>query len=45
MVAELLPDYESGPSVVSNLIAEVEALLDGAANPVNYKPTREETLT
>jgi 1-acyl-sn-glycerol-3-phosphate acyltransferase len=45
MVAELLPDYESGPSVVSNLIAEIEVLLDGAANPVNYKPSREETLT
>jgi 1-acyl-sn-glycerol-3-phosphate acyltransferase len=45
MVAELLPDYASGPLFLNNLIAEVEALLDKAANPVNYKPSCEETLT
>jgi hypothetical protein len=30
---------------LSNLIAEVEALLDRAANPVNYEPSCEETLS
>jgi 1-acyl-sn-glycerol-3-phosphate acyltransferase len=45
MVAEFLPEYDSGSSVVSNLIAEVAALLDRAANPEKHEPIREETLT
>jgi 1-acyl-sn-glycerol-3-phosphate acyltransferase len=45
MVAEVLPEYDSSPPVLSNLIAEVEALLDRAANPVNYEPSCEETLS
>jgi 1-acyl-sn-glycerol-3-phosphate acyltransferase len=45
MVAEFLPEYDSGPSVLSDLTADVEALLDKAANPVNFNPSCEETLT